>query len=771
MPLELTDLDDRRYQDLRDEALARAPFHNPEWTNLNESDPGVTLIEVFAFLTEILLYRFNQVPDRNRRKFLQLLDVGLRPASAASGLVAFANESGPFAPVPIPTGLELRAGAVPFRTKQGLEVLPVEARVFVKRPLAAPSPQLRAYYDQLYAAILEPPLPAEAVLYETVPLAVAAGAVGFDLSLGEGGGTVDGALWVALLRRTADAAIPLEEVRRMLAGRTLTLGVAPSVDADGRRLPPKGPPAGEREPALIIELPAGGPLPPDRQPLYAHQPVRAEVNVLTEPGTVQVTLPDAVGLAPWDELEPLEAGTGDFPPALKDTSLENRVVTWLRVRPRPGADARILWLGANAAMVEQRARIVGELLPPGTGAPDQEARLARRPVIDGSVLLQVATGGGAQRRIEDWTEMADLSAAGPEVPVADPLLPPGAVQPPPLPSRVFALDAEAGTLRFGDGFRGARLPSGAQARADYDYSEGREGNVGHGAINTGPELPPGVKVSNPIRTWGGIDAETTAEGEKQVIRQLQHRDRAVTVADFEAITRRAPGVDIGRVEVIPAYTPELPASEPGDAAGSVTVLLIPRSDPRQPDAPRPDGLFLDAVCRWLDDRRLVTTELFLRGPDYKGVWVSVGLEVAPGRSVAEVQAATELALRRFLSPLPERPGALPETVSALGGTAGTAAAADRGWPLRKAVVALELQAVASRVPGVLLVNGVELQGVDSLATVAAVPMAGQQLPRVLGLSVAAGDPVPVDRLRGRQAAGGGADGQRRVPVPALPEEC
>jgi hypothetical protein len=52
MPIQSPNLDDRRYQQLVDEALARIPVHTPEWTNFNPSDPGVTLIQVFAFLTE-----------------------------------------------------------------------------------------------------------------------------------------------------------------------------------------------------------------------------------------------------------------------------------------------------------------------------------------------------------------------------------------------------------------------------------------------------------------------------------------------------------------------------------------------------------------------------------------------------------------------------------------------------------------------------------------------------------------------------------------------
>src|SRR5580765_7634724 len=121
-------IDDRRYQDLLDEALARIPVHNPEWTNFNRSDPGVTLIELFAFMTENLLYRANQIPDRNRRKFLSLLGIPLQPASSARGMVTISNERGPQAVVTLNGGMEVRAGQTPFRTELGLDVLPLEAQ-------------------------------------------------------------------------------------------------------------------------------------------------------------------------------------------------------------------------------------------------------------------------------------------------------------------------------------------------------------------------------------------------------------------------------------------------------------------------------------------------------------------------------------------------------------------------------------------------------------------------------------------------------------------
>jgi len=74
MPLTLPNLDDRIYTDLVAEALSLIPSYAPEWTNHNPSDPGITLIELFAYLTEMLLYRQNRVTEANLWSFLQLLN-------------------------------------------------------------------------------------------------------------------------------------------------------------------------------------------------------------------------------------------------------------------------------------------------------------------------------------------------------------------------------------------------------------------------------------------------------------------------------------------------------------------------------------------------------------------------------------------------------------------------------------------------------------------------------------------------------------------------
>lgn len=73
MPLEVPNLDDRTFADLVEEALLLLPQYAPLWTNYNPSDPGITLIELLAYFTEMLIYRLNRVTRANQLRFLHLL--------------------------------------------------------------------------------------------------------------------------------------------------------------------------------------------------------------------------------------------------------------------------------------------------------------------------------------------------------------------------------------------------------------------------------------------------------------------------------------------------------------------------------------------------------------------------------------------------------------------------------------------------------------------------------------------------------------------------
>ncbi|MCO5188698.1 MAG: hypothetical protein M9918_10945 [Anaerolineae bacterium] len=74
MTLPSPDLDDRTYEDLVAEAQALIPALYPQWTDHNPTDPGIILIELFAWLTEMVLYRINRIPRANYETFLRLLN-------------------------------------------------------------------------------------------------------------------------------------------------------------------------------------------------------------------------------------------------------------------------------------------------------------------------------------------------------------------------------------------------------------------------------------------------------------------------------------------------------------------------------------------------------------------------------------------------------------------------------------------------------------------------------------------------------------------------
>jgi len=69
----LPNLDDLRWQDLMEEGRSLIPAWAPEWTNHNPSDPGITLVELFAYFSEKLMFQLNRIGDKNVLEFLKLI--------------------------------------------------------------------------------------------------------------------------------------------------------------------------------------------------------------------------------------------------------------------------------------------------------------------------------------------------------------------------------------------------------------------------------------------------------------------------------------------------------------------------------------------------------------------------------------------------------------------------------------------------------------------------------------------------------------------------
>ena len=712
------------FQQILSEALVRIPVYNPEYTNYqNNTDPGVTILQLFAFMVDNLSYLCNQIPDQNRLKFLKLLGIPSLAAQAASGMVTISNDRGPLQTVTLPPNLPVLAGATGFVTTHGLDVLPVETQVFIRTALSQPDQQAATQtYAQLYAAYQTPSTALQ--YYQTVTFEPLASASTPQIANLSDGSIVDRALWIALLTRQVDAGAN-DAVLDEIAGANVTLGIMPLPDSSSAVLTPATTGTTPSSSPLVFEI-ATGQTDGSGNPIYKQLGTIQDGNPLIEPTLVQFTLPTKSSMGVWN-LGPLEEGVGDFPPSLQDQpSVASRVVTWLRVRlPRPSDSqatsntvAQIQWLDLNASKVSQQIQVAVELVGTGTGEPDQSYALVNTPVIASTV--QITIDGVS------WQQTDDLLAAPSEVADA-------------VKSRVFVVDSASGAITFGTGLQGARPAAGSKIFASYSYGGGLAGNVGVGAIKTSPFLPAGFSVTNPLPTSGGTAGETLDQAESRIPLYVQNANRAVSAADFRDVVSSTPGIDLGRVEVLPLFVPDLNVSVPG----AVTLLVVP-NDPTTPQGPVPDGYFLQAVCDYLDPRRLLTTEVHVVGPDYQDLTVSVGFDIVPGKDVAVVAEGIKTAIRNYLSPL-------------TGGPAGA------GWPLQKSVVDRELLAQAARVDGVSDISNVLMWDVSGNA-ITTLSITDTQLPRLDQVGANTGDPLPLT-----QAAS--ATGPSLVPVPVTPPVC
>lgn len=735
MPLPEPKFESRTYQDLFNEAIARIPAHTPEWTNRSEPDPGVTLLQLFSFMTESLLYRTNLIPERNRQKFLRLLQIPMRAAASATGLVEFSNPGGAFEVFTLNSNQSLSAGNVSFKTSSGLAVLPVESRIYYKKPINTDgNSELTDLYKNLYAAFELPESKLE--FYETSIFEPATDGTNLrfiDISRE----TVDGTVWLAILSRQSETP---EAAREKIANTVLSLGILPTVGEEGCVLEPV-PVLSENQEDLVFEIPNAI----DDKIRYEPLEYTAEHDLLKQAGVVKIKIPAADKLTVWQE-EALTAGVDNRPPSLENTDDQARLVTWLRIRS-PQVDTskdissrqlsiKLAWIGFNAATIEQRTDVTAEKLSDGTGKPDQTVRLLNKPVIANSLKLYVNG--------EQWQEIDDLASATSELNCST------IYSSNNLPTnKVYRLDKEAGELLFGNGMRGTRPPLGALIQVSYAYGGGLQGMVGIGTIQKAPALPSGVKVSNPVPTWGGTGAEKIADAERNIPQVIRHRERLISEEDYKDIVIRTPGVDIGRVDILPLFHPRLPKQT---SVGVVTILVIPETDNVYPNSPAPDQLMLKNVCRYLAPRRVLTSELHVRGPVYKEVWVSVGLNTVPGFDPAPVREAVKTEIQRFLSPL-------------FGGFSNS------GWPLEKTVDALEISATVTRVDGVSKVNQLKLS--ESIGPeVSEILMGGLNLPRVMKIAVVEGDALTIEDIRGDiEAKPLRSDGTNIVPVPVVPIEC
>jgi predicted phage baseplate assembly protein len=680
MPIEPPRLDDLTYDRVREDLLRRIPVYAPEWTDHNDSDPGVTLIQLFGHLAEMLGYRLNRVPEANHIQLLKILGVRLEPARAAHTTLAFLLSNPATATAfTLPRGARAKTakGDPPpvFETDEDVDIVPAEIRAIV----TTKNPDLR---DVLLRAdgTRDPvsSVPDKPKPNETEWLAVA---------------------WDGATPKLKD--LPVEPVN--LAPRRapqqhayvwigLDFNAAPPAGFRGTRVTLSIQLDDDEQPApqadIRCETPAAAReiAPPPIEWLAYYDADRHEMRTvpgrivdgtghLQHSGPIRFTVPPAIGPIPEDEFADLRpevtvspvAGCTSVASTLRDRVLAGTLVDvntlpaalttaindaqaaaaavkppvphpldaklrkpdklrgWLRIELNapltPGAATpRIRMITFNAAPATNATWVAGELLGTSDGRPGQSFRLVMGNVVPGSLRLAVQESADAATPLVDWTEAATLDAAGPF-------------------DRVFSLDAEAGIVSFGDARNGRvppLAPRGGQIVAlRYRAGGGKAGETAPGTITSLETQTGGLSgVTNPVAATGGADAETLEEAKRRARKELSTRSRAVTAEDFEWFATRTLGVRVGRAHVVPLRVPLAPAAQPaavpaprcGPALPTGTAGLDSAVAPGAvtvvvvPDedgaGPVPTPSFLRAVCRQLDAYRLVTTELHVVPPQY-----------------------------------------------------------------------------------------------------------------------------------------------------------
>ncbi|MEX3788814.1 hypothetical protein [Paraburkholderia sp. BR14374] len=611
------------------------PDSDRQWTLHAPVDPGVTMLELFAWLLDQRIYWMDQVPDALILAILSLLGEAPKPARAAVTvlqLVADSPTSHSNVFSTAPQGMLMRRGdTIPpliFTLDQSLTVLPVNS--------------ITVDVDGVERS-------ADLTQGQPVPL----------MSPGAGSAIV---LITLKLSAPVPASISGGFVSLLLELETPS-DVFPQWSWDAAAVAP---------PATLAFSYAGAS--GTWLPLQAGQ-VDDGTAGLRRSGLLRFAIP-----ADWQ-------GQSDR----SDSASNSYTIRMLIGNPQFSVVPLLSRIVPNAAVAHHRWLRKKSLANPGwlpipgnvisLPAVPSDSSLKEYPPLEDRVQLTLQErdpqnpAGKAYR----WSAVADLSLSGP----AD---------------RVFVVERGKSQLRFGDGLTG-RLPVplttvAAAIQLAYEVGGGADGNVGTDLSwvalpGRDGDPDPGFTAVNVVSGDGGLEAETLDAATQRARAALNERNRAVIRSDYENLARSTPGVAFRRAYAGIGFHSDFPCTT---VPGVVTVFVVPYAPRITNDgtidalafvaAPQPDSGALQAARTRLDTGRLLGSEIFVMGPVYRPVWVSV-IIASDGALPTDFHEQVRRGLQTFLDPLvggadglgwpfgdPLRPSALLQVAQDILGPAG-----------------------------------------------------------------------------------------------------
>ncbi|MEP7188075.1 MAG: putative baseplate assembly protein, partial [Roseiflexaceae bacterium] len=595
MPLPTANLDDRRFQDIVDQAKRMIPQYCPEWTDHNVSDPGVTLIELFAWMTEMLLYRVNQVPEKMYVKFLELLGVRLEPPRAAQAPVTFYLSAPQPNIVIIPADTEVAT----VRTETSPAVIFTTEADLPLRP-----PAIIGAYSRAAGR------GGAWTIHDLGQLALA----GRRIALFPAQLTADDAFYIAL---------EADHSQHVLA---LVLGCE---NASGAGIDPTNPPLewqvwqgamSGRWTSCEIEHDGTGGFNQDGE-IILHLPQMAPDELQGVKGYwLRCRLTDAQGGPNSYRLSP--------------------EIYRLAIETRGGTTS-----------ARHAVSVFNERLGRSDGTAGQRFALLNAPVLARDATRDYLSIQSPDGEPEQWQEVADFGDSGPydrhyllDSLDGSLILGPALLQPDGTVYRFGKVPVKDSELRFsryqyGGGVAG-NIPRGALA-----------------VMKT--SIPYVARVSNRAAAVGGRDAQSLDDARLRVPQILRTRQRAVTADDYEYLAAQvknvaracclAPGAQPGQ--------PDAPA--PGHVTILVLPQIEQSEGQILPEELALSAELRSLVQAYLGERSLIGSRLEVHAPQYIWISVQARLRVRPRSErvlEANVQREAEEMLYRYLNPFHGGPG-------------------------------------------------------------------------------------------------------------------
>lgn len=587
MPLQAPILDDRTFAQIVAEAKTLIPRYTREWTDFNESDPGITLVQLFAWMTEMLIYRLNKVPDRNYIEFLRLLGIELQPAQPAKVELTFTLARNDLDTVIVPKGTQVAAASSGSGAPTVFEL--DESLIAIGAKLAAIQTfDGFSYSDQTTAN----------------------SAPGQTFAPFGSDARVDSALLLGF-----DSPLPFtsQQVNLTVYVHTDEKKPITHCDLDLTAMPP---------PARIV------PEYYDGSDWQAFEFDKDDTRAFSQSGHLYFD-------GPGDAVAKTKVGDVQTP------------LYWIRLRLDAATYEKPPLLEAiltNTAPATQALTVRGEVLGNTEGRPGQTFNVANTPIVVRDRPDTVKTANGivtvTSLRLEInegsdfvvWQEVDDFHASGPN-------------------DAHYVLDRNSGAITFGDGNHGripvANFSKDANVVArEYRYGGGKVGNAAAGSVTALQTTVESVaSVTNLRAAYGGTDEETLEAAKLRAPLALKSNDRAVTPEDFEYLAMATPGARLRRAKALPLYHPSYPGVP---LPGVVTVIVIPDSDAPNP---MPNEVTRLLVCKHLNLHRLLTCEVYIAAPAYRLVKIRADVIVKASADLAVVKHGIETALGTFFHPL------------------------------------------------------------------------------------------------------------------------